>query len=127
MKKQILAIIQNETKKTQIADLCKSFGIELIEAYSKDINKSLGELLGMPLLKPIDHPLINTKNPAPAMFAVPDLMMFNNMSDADLERFIDEYNARHIEPTKYKGTVTPSNLTWSLYEIIKEYEEEAQL
>ncbi len=107
----------NSDKKEAIAVVCKSLGVELKEIGPGNINSPIGGFLGLPLN---DKP----SKTAPALFNPPELMIFNGLSDKDLDMLLDKYKDAGIEPILYKGVITPYNITWSPYEFILEYEKE---
>lgn len=119
MSKAILLLTQNSKKKEAISAMCKSFDIELKEIWPGNINLPIGTFLGMPL---------NSKSSkvAPVLFNPPELLIFNGLSDKELDIFLDKYKDEDIDPIQYKGVITPHNITWSPYEFILEYEKEAE-
>lgn len=117
--KQIFAIIYDKNKKEDIIALCNEFSSEYREINSSEIGSTIGSLMGLPIPPAGDNPTI------PAVYAPPELLLFSDFSGEDLEKFLDKYKENNIPPTKLKGTVTPYNLNWTVYKLIKDYEEES--
>lgn len=119
MKKQVLAIVHDSDKRDSIKALCEALSITYSDLSVSDINKPLGEIIGLPTMAGQKERMI-----APVLYSPPELLIFNALLDRDLDAFLDGYRLRNIPPIPLKGTVTPFNLSWTPYEIIKEYEGE---
>lgn len=116
---KVLGLIGDKTKEGRIRGICEKLKLSYKEISPADINKSVGEIIGMPLLKGANRKV------APVLYSPSDILIFNGMSEKELEAFLDNYKEAGIEPTALKGVVTPNNMTWSVYELICEYEKES--
>lgn len=117
--KQVFAIIYDKNKKDGLDALCKDFSAKYQEINPSKVDSTIGSLLGLPIPPADDNPSI------PTVYAPPELLLFSDFSGGDLEKFLDKYKENNIPPIKLKGTVTPYNLNWTVYKLIKEYEEES--
>lgn len=113
----VFILSNNENKKDEIKKLCDKFNLKIKEIAASDINTPLGKLLGMDFKN-------KPKEVAPLFYAPKELMVFNGLSDKDLNTFLLEYEKCKIEPVLYKGVITPFNTKLSPYELILDYEKE---
>lgn len=118
--KQVFAIIYDTNKKKSLQELCQDFSVEFNIINPVKINSTIGSLLGFPIPPAGDNPAV------PVVYSPPELLIFNGFSGGELESFLNKYSANQIPPIKLKGTVTPHNLNWTVYKLIKEYEEEGR-
>lgn len=115
--KQVFAIIYDSIKKSSLPGLCADFSAELKDINPNNINSTVGSLMGLNIPPDPDTPEI------PAVYAPPEILIFSGFTDNELERFLNEYKENNIPPIKLKGTITPYNLNWTIYRLIKDYEE----
>ena len=119
-------------KKNHIKQLTKSIGLEFTEIKASTVNSKVSEIVGLPSLTPVS-PLsysvsLNEEEnkKAPALWNMPELILFFGVSDAKLDEFLAEYKKTGLEKINLKAIVTPTNLNWTLYYLIEHLKEEAK-
>lgn len=117
----IYLYIPDEDKREGIISLCEKLMLSYSYLASADINKSIAEITDIKLP---NNKKSNAK--APALYFLPELMLFNAVPDALLDKFFDEYKKAGIPKVKLKAVVTPYNLSWTLYELAEHLKEEAK-
>lgn len=119
-------------KKNHIKQLTKSIGLEFAEIKASSVNSKVSEIIGLPSLTPVSPfsysvSLNEEENKkAPALWNMPELILFFGVSDAKLDEFLSAYKKAEIEKINLKAIVTPTNLNWTLYYLIEHLKEEAQ-
>lgn len=112
--KKIFLYTTDESKRKAIEKLCKDQDFILCGIGFKDINRTVSEICGMPVKLNKEH------KKAPAMYMLPELMLFFGTDDKALDEFLDAYHDAGIAMIKRKAVVTPTNLGWTLYELAEE-------
>lgn len=110
----VLYYIRDPKKGKQITKLCKGLRFRVRALKAGDANVEVGVLAGISRMNTKAH------EKAPALYQLPDMLIFSGMPDQELDRFLAEYKEAGIEPTGLKSVVTPHNLTWTVYELAAE-------
>lgn len=110
----VLCHIRDSRKEKQIADLCGRLGFRVRALKAAQANTEVGVLAGVSRANMKEH------EKAPALYQLPDLLIFSGLPDEGLDLFLAEYKKAGIEPTGLKAVVTPHNLTWTVYELAAE-------
>ncbi|MBR1816875.1 MAG: DUF3783 domain-containing protein [Lachnospiraceae bacterium] len=114
---------KDTAKADQISKITAGLGLKSTTLSSSDINKTVSELVGMPILNP--DMAVSTNIKAPALWALPEIIIFFGVSDEKLDSFLAEYTKSGLEKIKLKAIVTPTNLSWTLYYLAEHIREEA--
>lgn len=117
--KLIMYNIDNRVKEKQLMELCRQLGYNTRKIKPSDADSSVGSIAGIKISK-----MISQKEKAPLGYKFPEIIIFSGLSDGDLDRFLTEYKKAEIEPVPLKAIVTPHNISWSLYELVKELQRE---
>lgn len=120
-KSMILYYVQDEKKKIQMEVLGMSMSIATKQLKPSDLNTQVGTLIG---LKNITLPDWSQEEKAPAIFFMPELIIFSGVPDKKLDEFLLSYKKVGLTPTKLKAVVTPKNVSWTLYHLIRELSSE---
>jgi hypothetical protein len=117
----IMYHVNDENKKIQLEVVCLGLSIRTKELKPSDLNEQVGKLAGIKgtLPKPI------STNKIPAIFSMPELILFSGVPSAKLDEFLQSYKSVGLTPTKLKAVVTPNNVSWTLYQLINELSQEA--
>ena len=118
--KKIFYYIPGEEKKNAVLKICKEQQIETTVLAQKDLNRTVAALCTLPV-KPS-----GAKKSAPALYAMPEMLLFFGIGDAELDSFLEAYNATGLEMIKRKAVVTPTNLGWTVYELLDALEKEME-
>ncbi len=113
----IMSYTQNEKKKIQMEVLCVSLAVPTRQLQASDLNEQVGKLAGIQKIEPLDR---LTLQKAPALFCMPEIIIFSRISDNKLDEFLLSYKKLGLSPTKLKAVTTPKNVSWTLYQLIKE-------
>ncbi|MBR3308038.1 MAG: DUF3783 domain-containing protein [Lachnospiraceae bacterium] len=105
-------------KKSAIEDICKEQNIGMYMIKGTDINRTIAAVCGVHINKAGNH------RRAPAIYTLPEMVLFFGIDDDSLDSFLDAYNAAGLEKIRRKAVVTPTNLNWTLYELAEELEKE---
>lgn len=116
-KSMVLYYVQDEKKRIQMEVLCMSMSIGTKQLKPSDLNTQVGTLIGAKNIEPLD-PAKEAK--APAIFCMPEIIIFSGISDKKLDEFLFSYKKVGMTPTKLKAVITPQNASWSLYHLIRE-------
>lgn len=113
----VLYYVQDEKKRIQMEVLCMSMSIGTKQLKPSDLNTQVGTLIGAKNIEPLD-PAKEAK--APAIFCMPEIIIFSGIPDKKLDEFLFSYKKVGMTPTKLKAVITPQNASWSLYHLIRE-------
>ena len=122
MKNQMIILLfhVNIFKQGSIRELCREQGIAVSVVSDSDLDKTIGVLAGMK----------NLKGAAGTGKTVPfddEMMVFCGMNDpGQLDRFLEEYRKREIQPIALKAVITPYNMRWTPGRLCAELKKEQQ-
>jgi hypothetical protein len=116
----IMYHVHDENKKIQLEVLALSLSIPTRELKAADLNEQVGKLAGIKNVAPAGE-----KENIPALFSMPEVIIFSGVPNAKLDEFLYSYKNVGLTPTKLKAVVTPKNSGWSLYKLITEISQEA--
>ena len=120
--KKIFVYMTDREKKEKILSLCGELNLGLDEISYAQINTPLVELVGLPRL-PEE---MRGKAAAPALYNMPELLVFCGMPEDEVDVFLKRYRETGIAPVSLKAATTPYNLLWTPYELVKELEKERE-
>lgn len=120
-KSVVLYYVQDEKKKIQIEVLGMSMSIATKQLKPSDLNTQVGVLAGLKNIKPLDW---SQEEKTPAIFCMPEIILFSGMADKKLDEFLVSYRKVGLTPTKLKAILTPQNVNWTLYHLIRELSSE---
>lgn len=122
----ILLYIPKEEKRQRIMELCGRLQLETRLLTMKDVKKTIGELAGyrMAGTPGKGRNEAGTCPEPPALYELPELLIFSGVPDTVMDRFLADYKAAGIPPVGLKAKVTPSNVDWSLYRLAEELKRE---
>lgn len=124
-KSTILYYVQEEKKKLQMEVLCLGVSGAAKQLKPSDLNTQVGVLAGLEGIAPPDW---SREEKPPAIFCMPEIIIFSGIPDKELDEFLFSYRKAGLAPTKLKAVVTPQNVHWTLYHLIRELSaERAQL
>ncbi|MBO5031389.1 MAG: DUF3783 domain-containing protein [Lachnospiraceae bacterium] len=109
--------VQDEKKKIQLEVLCMSMSIPAKQLKPSDLNEQVGKLAG---IKGIAPAALSQAEKAPALFCMPEIIIFSGVADKKLDEFLRSYKNLGLTPTKLKAVTTPRNISWTLYQLVKE-------
>lgn len=109
----------NNQKETAIIHICKQLDIRTKRLKQTDVNLTVGRLVGMSVPKAFSAPSNANEKAAPE-FTLPELLIFHGLDDATLDLFLAKYKEQNLEPIALKAIVTPYNLSWTVYHLIRE-------
>ncbi len=113
----IMYYVQDEKKKIQLEVLCVSLSIPTKQLKPSDLNEQVGKLAGIKNIAPLD---LSQVEKVPAIFCMPEIIIFSGVSNKKLDEFLFSYKKVGLSPTKLKAVTTPKNVGWTLYQLIKE-------
>lgn len=116
----------NLKKERQIKELCRNLGLVTRAIKQQDINKTVGTIGVQGGIKGDSLFSKGEKIKAPDKYKLPELIIFSGLSDENIDKFLEEYKKSGIEPVVLKAVVTPTNISWSLYELMCELEKERE-
>ena len=122
----ILFHVNDLRKEKQLAALCRKMGLTPRTIKQQDVNKPLGSICvqgGMKGLS-LNGERKTARKTAPDNYKLPALIVFSGLSDEELDRFLEEYKNSGIAPVGLKAVLTPTNYSWSIYELVCELEKE---
>ena len=136
--KTIYLNVLGENKKNDILLVCQRLGVKVESVGSESLNKTLlsifasmnnndSEKLKTNALNNIEAFNSQGSKKAPALYNLPEFMIFNGFADEELDEFLHAYRAAGIPKIQLKAVVTPFNIGWTLYELIEHLKEEANL
>ena len=117
----IMYYVQDEKKKIQMEVLGMSMSIATKQLKPSDLNTQVGTLAGMKNIVPPD---LTQMEKAPAIFCMPEIIVFSGVPDKKLDEFLLSYKNVGLTPTKLKAVTTPKNVNWTLYQLIRELSSE---
>lgn len=113
--------VQDENKGIQLEVLCMGMSLQSKPLQASDLNKQVGALAGIKGVEPLN---IQTAEKAPAIFCMPEIIIFSGVSNKLLDEFLLSYKNLGLAPIKLKAVTTPKNVEWTLYYMIRELAEE---
>lgn len=116
-KSVILYYVQDEKKKIQLEVLCMSMSIPAKQLKASDLNEQVGKLAGIKEIVPF---ALSQTEKVPAIFCMPEIIIFSGVPDKKLDEFLHSYKNIGLTPTKLKAVTTPKNVGWTLYQLIRE-------
>ena len=136
--KTIYLNVSDENNKNDILLVCQRLGVKVENIGSDSLNKTLlsifasmnnndSEKLKTNALNNIEAFNSQGSKKAPALYNLPEFMIFNGFADEELDEFLHAYRAAGIPKIQLKAVVTPFNIGWTLYELIEHLKEEANL
>ncbi len=123
MKGMILYYVQDEKKKIQLEVIGMSMAIGTKQLKASDLNVQVGKLAGIKNLAPSD---LSQTEKAPAIFCMPEIIIFSEIPDKKLDEFLRSYKNVGLTQTKLKAVTTPRNINWTLYQLIRELSSERE-
>lgn len=121
-KSMVLYYVQDEKKKIQMEVLGMRVSIATKQLKPSDMNTQVGVLAG---LEDIVLPDWSREERTPAIFCMPEIIIFSGITDKRLDEFLASYKKLGLAPTKLKAVVTPHNVNWTLYHLIRELSAES--
>ncbi len=109
-------------KKEQVKKISDAIDAQFIELKVSQANETIASLVGLPPLSLSDNKNTN----APALWAMPEIIIFFGISDKLLDTFLAEYKKTGFEKIRLKAIVTPTNLGWTLYQLTEHLDKEAR-
>ena len=73
----------------------------------------------------INNNQVESAAKAPALYNMPELMIFNGFDSQTLDGFLNMYKMTGLPKIPLKAVVTPYNIKWTLYELIEHLKEES--
>lgn len=113
----IMYYVQDEKKKIQMEVIGMSMSIAMKQLKPSDLNTQVGTLIGMKNISPLD---LSQTEKAPAIFCMPEIIIFSGIPDKMLDEFLFSYKKVGLTPTNLKAVTTPKNVNWTLYQLIRE-------
>ena len=114
----ILMHINDREKAETVRRIAGNIGEEIKVIGYRELNRTLtGLSLGRVLTG-------NVK--IPALYQMPEILVFIGVEDKKTDRFLDEYKESKAEPIALKAVATPHNIGWTVYELIEHLKEEAK-
>lgn len=117
----VMYYVQDEKKKIQLEVLCMSMSLRTKQLKASDLNEQVGTLAGIKGIRPLD---MRAMEKAPAIFCMPEVIIFSGVSNKALDEFLLSYKNVGLTPTKLKAVITPKNAEWTLYHMIRELADE---
>lgn len=118
---KVLYYVQDENKRIQLEVLCMGMSLQAKQLKTSDLNMQVGVLAGM---KGIKHLNVDAEEKAPAIFCMPEVIIFAGVSDKVLDEFLASYKNIGLAPIKLKAVATPRNVEWTLYHMVRELAQE---
>ena len=113
---QVFLHIPDKNKFDRISKLCEKCGYSCCQIQNADVNRTILEL--------ISGQSAGKKVSAPPLYFLPEMMIFQELADKEVHRFLEMYRAEGLPTVDLKAVVTPWNLTWTLYELAEHLKEE---
>ena len=123
--KNILLYTKDIEKKRAIEKITKTIDLKFGELKANQANDLISSIVGLPTFTAFGT-MEETNKKAPALWSMPELVLFFGVPDAKLDKFLAEFKKTNLERIKLKAIVTPTNLNWSLYYLIEHLKEEAK-
>lgn len=118
---KVLYYVQDENKRIQLEVLCMGMSLQAKQLKTSDLNMQVGVLAGMKGIKPVNT---DAEEKAPAIFCMPEVIIFAGVSDKVLDEFLASYKNIGLAPIKLKAVATPRNAEWTLYHMVRELAQE---
>lgn len=107
-------------KEKTFLDICRELDIPVKKLEQGDLGKQVAELTGM------EAPFPLVQQQLPMGTELPEILIFSGLENGILDQFLASYRKKGLAPISLKAIVTPFNVSWSLYQLIKELEKEAE-
>lgn len=117
----VMYYVQDENKRIQLEVLCMGMVLQSKQLKASDLNEQVGVLAGMKGVKTSE---MQAAERAPAIFCMPEVIIFSGVSNKTLDEFLLSYKKLGLAPIKLKAVTTPKNVEWTLYHMIRELAEE---
>lgn len=117
----VMYYVHDENKKIQLEVLCMGMAFRTRQLKASDLNSQMGELAQIKGIKPVD---METVEKAPAIFGMPEVIIFSGIPNKAIDEFMKSYRNTGLTPTKLKAVITPVNVKWTLYQLIRELADE---
>ena len=117
----VMYYVQDENKRIQLEVLCMGMFLQSKQLKSSDLNEQVGTLAGIKEVKSLD---MQAEEKAPAIFCMPEVIIFSGVSNKKLDEFLLSYKNLGLAPIRLKAVTTPKNVEWTLYHMIRELAEE---
>lgn len=120
----VLYHVGNTDKGEKVEALCRRLSLQAREVKNEESAKTVEMLCGKTLLvsKCSTPP---EKNVLGELFVLPELLVFADLTDEQLDCFLAEYRKAGMEAIPLKAVMTSSNRSWSLarlcMELMKEH------
>lgn len=111
--KKVLLFHVNKEKSSQISNLCKELGLQVITVEKKQYNESLGALAGIQGFSPAHKSYSDAEFPM-------EMMVFSGFPSKELDSFLAFWHTRGIAPIPLKAILTPHNVFWTARELYGE-------
>lgn len=105
-------------KEKAFLEICKELKIPVKKLEDADVCKSVGALVGNSAV------FSGTQERIPKGYELPEVLIFHGLEEQALDRFLARYKERGLAPISLKAIVTPFNISWSLYQLIRELQRE---
>ncbi|MGN0267050.1 MAG: DUF3783 domain-containing protein [Lachnospiraceae bacterium] len=115
--KENMMLIQKEKA---FLEICRELDIPVKKLEPGDMARQVADLTGMEA----PFPLVQQQIPMGA--ELPEMLIFSGVENGLLDQFLASYRKKGLAPIALKAIVTPFNVSWSLYQLIKELEKEAE-
>ena len=119
----VMYYLQDDNKRLQIEVLCMGMSLQAKQLKMSDLNTQVGVLAGIRGIKPLE---MQNEEKAPAIFCMPEVLIFAGVSNKTLDEFLASYKRIGLAPIKLKATATPKNVEWTLYRLVRELAEECR-
>ena len=118
--------LSDEDKRNRIEELCQEMGFSFAVIGTEDINRTVLELISGREVEAFRPGAGGNGSAvqAPPLYFLPELILFQGLSNGELEQFLASYHAAGIPPVMLKAAVTPYNLRWTIYELAEHLKEE---
>ncbi len=117
-KRTLLFYTENYGKDRLVTQICRQMGVAVRKLKPSDVGTALIDLVSPGAKRSV--PASKT----PEGFRLPEVMVFAGFSRESMFEFLAAYNDAGIKKTELKAMLTPYNFTWSLYELIRELQQE---
>ncbi len=119
----ILMHVSSEAKALAVEKVASELGETIQKVSSEDLPRSIlsiftGKFEGGPKEKEA------AKAKIPVLYAMPEVLVFVAFSMEKLDDFLSLYRKTGEEPVKLKAVTTPTNIQWTLYDLIEELKKE---
>ncbi|MCR5420945.1 MAG: DUF3783 domain-containing protein [Lachnospiraceae bacterium] len=106
-----------EKKEKEVERIAGEIGHGILKTGYGDLNKVL---LGL-----CENKSLHKDIKLPLLYNMPEVLIFYKTEDEELDRFLDMYRETGLEGIKLKSIITPTNINWTLYELIEELKKES--